>query len=296
MMQRDMSRIPIRPGNGLLIHFDECRETLRLGWAELSEVLIMDCTCEGDEVGDYSYVLHEALLGIGFNSEHFRPSTVEDYGDRLRTAEPYILVHWGHGSYDTEGDRGYLHLGDKKVEVWDWVGMAVPPIVLLAACETSALAQTHNNPANAWLALGARSVLATLLPVDALLTCILFTRIFANLFESLRGEQVLPDWSTVVSKTLMLQRYLDFHYEYQKWRTQKGMEPIPHEFFLEYTYRWNKSATSLADGYRRCNRNRAGSAGAFRRRVCNLVRSVSQIACGPSAHDVFYTPWLTRDD
>ena len=192
------------------------------------------------------------LKEVGFRSRFHRVATTEDYKRVLTREAPHVLVHWGHGSYDTRKDRGYLHVGREKTEVWDWKNIAVPPIVMLGACETSALARTHNNPSNAWLALGARSVLATLLPVQADLTCTLFTRIFANLLEAVSGDQFLSTWSVVVSKTLILQRYLDFFYGYKAWRSKKGLPAVPSEFFYEYPYRWNKTVTSLPDGYLRC--------------------------------------------
>lgn len=252
MFQTVVSRIPLRPGNHAIIHFDESRDTLRFSRKEVEDVLIIDCTDDNDEVGRYSLILHDVISECGFKSRHRRVSTLQEYKDVLNEEAPHILVHWGHGSYDTRQDRGYLHIRKEKTEVWDWKGVAIPPIVLLAACETSALARTHNNPANAWIAFGARSVLATLLPVQADLTCTLFGRIFANLMESVSGTQVLENWSIVVSKTIILQRYLDFLYGYKEWRSKRRLPPVPQEFLLEYPYRWNKTVKSLVEGYRAC--------------------------------------------
>lgn len=161
-------------------------------------------------------------------------------------------MHWGHGSYDHAKDRGYLDIRDEKTEIWNLVGSSVPPIVLLAACETAAIAETHNTPANGWLALGARCVLATYFPVQADLTAILFARIFANLMEAVHGNQVLDTWAVVVSRTLLLNRYLDFFYGFVNWARRKRLPIPPGEIFLEYTYLWNQHRWTLAEGYRGC--------------------------------------------
>lgn len=252
MYRRTISRVPMRPGNGLFVHFGDSRETIRLGFEEVQNVLIMDCTDHDDPVGIGATILHQALTAMGYKSKLVRPDGGATYRHHLKEARPFVLIHWGHGSYDTTCDRGYLHIQNERCEVWDWTDLTVPPIVLLGACETSALAQTHNNPANAWLSLGARSVLATFLPVQADLTCTLYTRIMANLLEATCGEQRLQDWATVVSKTLILQRYLDFFHAFLEWRKEKRLKPVPSEFYWEYTFRWNKSTKDLAEGYRRC--------------------------------------------
>jgi hypothetical protein len=250
--QHNVSRMPLRPANGLLIHFDECRSSLRLDRRDVENVLVLDCTNEGDPIGRHAGILHEQLLRMGFKSALRRPCNVEEYKNALNESSPCILVHWGHGSYDSVNDRGYIFIRNERAEVWDWEGTTIPPIIILGACETSALAQTQNNPANAWLALGARSVLATLLPVQADLTCLLLTRIFANLDEAVSGEQVMADWSVVVSKTIILQRYLDFFYGYQRYRAKRRLREVPPQFYLEYTYQWNRRTKSLVDGYQRC--------------------------------------------
>jgi hypothetical protein len=143
-----------------------------------------------------------------------------------------------------------LHIGDESTEVWDLQGCAVPPIVLLAACETAAIAETYNTPAVGWLALGARSVRATYFPIQADLTLVLFGRIFANLMEAITGDEALESWEAVVSKTIFLKRYLDFYYGYLRWAERKRLPLPPRGVSLEYTFLWNRRVSSLADGVR----------------------------------------------
>jgi hypothetical protein len=81
--------------------------------------------------------------------------------------KPFILIRFGHGSYDRLRDRGFLHIGPERAEIWKLKKLTVPRIVMLGACETAAIAETHSTPANAWLAQGARAVLGTYFPVQA---------------------------------------------------------------------------------------------------------------------------------
>lgn len=162
-------------------------------------------------------------------------------------------MHFGHGSYNKYEDTGFLLIGGERTKIWDLKPSVMPPIVLLAACESAVLAETHNTPANAFLILGARTVLATYFPVQADLTAILYRRIIVNLFEAIKGRDDMRTWQGVVSKTLMLNRYLDYVIQFSGWLKRKRRAQIPAEFFREYTYRWNSSGfKNMAEGYKRC--------------------------------------------
>lgn len=252
MFQRTLSRIPLTPGNAPYAHFNACREDLWIGPEEAQRVLVCNCFSPDDPLNAYARLFLEGLEATGARHSCVEPVSVREYAAALLSHKPYILVHWGHGSYDRVRDRGYLNIRNEKTEIWDLAGCSVPPIVLLAACESAAIAETHNTPANGWLALGARSVLATYFPVQADLTCVLFVRIFANLLEAVHGNQLLDTWAVVVSKTLLLNRYLDFFYGFVEWAHRRRLPVPPREIFLEYTYLWNQQDCSGAEGYRRC--------------------------------------------
>lgn len=252
MFQRTLSRLPLTPGNAVYSHLNECREDLSIGPEEAQRILVCNCLPQDDDFNGYVESFVEGLRETGVRHSYAKPKSVKEYETALSSDKPYILVHWGHGSYDRAQDRGYLHIREEKTEVWNLKDCSVPPIVLLAACESAAIAETHNTPANGWLALGARSVLATYFPVQADLTAVLFGRIFANLLEAVHGNQRLDTWAVVVSKTLILNRYLDFFYGFFYWAHRRQLELPPPELFLEYTYLWNQKRWSLQQGYRRC--------------------------------------------
>jgi hypothetical protein len=252
MFQRTLSRLPLTPGNALYSSFNACREDLRIGPKEAQRILVCNCLSPGDDLYGYPKLFVKGLEGIGVQHSYVEPKGTKEYAAALLSHKPYFLVHWGHGFYDQAQERGYLAIRDERTEIWDLTGCSIPPIVLLAACDTAAIAETYNTPANGWLALGARSVLASYFPIQADLTTVLFGRIFANLLEAVHGKQILPTWEIVVSRTLLLNRYLDFFYGFVEWSKRRHLEVPPRGISLEYTYLWNKQRWSPAEGYRRC--------------------------------------------
>lgn len=252
MFQATVSRIPLTPGNSLLVHYQNSRGTIRLGKDEISRTLILNCFEREDPLYCFARGLSETLTEMGINAGYAEPATTKEYTEFLETKKPCILIQFGHGSYDRSVDRGYLHIRSERTEVWSFQNVFVPPIIVLGACESAALAETHNTPSNGWLAIGARCVLGTLYPVQAALTTTLFARLMANLHEAVFGTQQMPTWEIVVSKTLMLNRYLDFLYGYELWRLRRQLAGIPGEFIFEFTYRWNHAGLDLADGYNQC--------------------------------------------
>jgi hypothetical protein len=67
----------------------------------------------------------------------------------------------------------------------------------------------------------------------------------------------------VVSKTLILNRYLDFFYGFVDWRRRRNLPPLPGEILLEYTFLWNQQQWTLPEGYRRCPELLATAIGRF---------------------------------
>jgi hypothetical protein len=217
-------------------------------------VLILNCLSPTDPLYRFPEHLHGVLDQTRTPHEYHAVSNVNEYQSLLREKRPFLLLHFGHGTYDKAEESGYLHFGEGRTKVWDLSGTAIPPIVLLGACDTAALAETHNNPSNAFLGLGARAVLATLLPVQADRTVELYARVLANMHDSISGEFGLENWGQIVSKTIILNRYLDiFHAFSDVQRRRNRREPDP-MVLLEYPLRWKHSGiTNFAEGYKRCS-------------------------------------------
>lgn len=283
-----LSRLPLTPGNALFAHANVCREDLHVGPEEAKRVLICNCLSPDDPLFRFPKIQSETMKASGYAHTYVEVAGVKQFSTALQEHKPYILVHWGHGSYDRVNDRGYLHIGDEKTEIWDLKDCCVPPIVLLAACETAAIAETHNNPANGWLSLGARSVLATYFPVQADLTTSIFTRIFSYLDEAVHGEQPLGTWAMIVSKTLILSRYLDFFYGFMDWLHRRGLPSPPGEVLFEYTFLWNQEQCSLEEGYRRCPELLTRAIGRFSKEVADKFQEYLRREA-PVPHTMFFT-------
>lgn len=102
--------------------------------------------------------------------------------EELNKVQTPILIFDCHGSHSGKDSNGWLLIGDDEVNTWDLPCKgAIPPIVILSACLTSAVGGSHASVANGLLGLGALSVLGTLLPVDAIKSASLVGRIILRL-------------------------------------------------------------------------------------------------------------------
>jgi len=251
MFRTVVARLPLASGTVLANHLNNVNELLDVG-KETPKILVLNCVEPQDTLHRRCPQLQRHAREWGIHVEYAEALTVREYRRLLTQHAPQILFHWGHGTYDRHNDRGYLNIGAERTEVWELDDVTVPPIIILGACETAASAPTYNTPANGWLALGTRCVLASYFRVDPKITEALLTRLFANLAEAIAGTQVLPTWALVVSKTLWLQRYIDFLNPFAEWRAKRGLRPFPGEVVFEYTFRWNEAVQETSDGYRQC--------------------------------------------
>src|SRR5438045_836761 len=115
-----------------------------------------------------------------------------------------MVVFDGHGGHEA-ASVGKLYLKGKRVDVWSLKERAprVPPIVVLSACDTHAADRNHATTANGFLALGARTVLASVFPLDArtaaIFTARLLYRVSAFLAAAVEDFDQALTWSEVVS-------------------------------------------------------------------------------------------------
>jgi hypothetical protein len=290
MFQAEVSRIPITPMNALFGHYQSAGADITLSEEHLSNILILNCLSTDDPLYEFPRVMSDTL-GAGRVPHRFESvQGVDAYRESLARNRPTILIHFGHGSYDKQNEIGYLEIGKERTDVWNLRPPVMPPIVLLGACETAVLAETHNTPANAFLLLGARTVLATYLPVECDLTVVLYTRVLVNLCDTLTGEGNLKSWQEVVSKTLILNRYLDFVYQFKAHLSEADSAKFPNDIFLEYTYRWNKAEFhDLREGYRKCPDLIFESLSHFSPAIGKKFREFIRHG-NPHQHTMFFTP------
>jgi hypothetical protein len=208
----DCSRINATPGNlmmGLLTQPD----VVTVPPAALQKVLILSCLKADDQ-------LRDVLLGSVQTVRHQwegkvevvvkRALTKQAFIDALNDFDGNILIFDGHGAINNTDPVGYLVVGDEKIDVWSLRGhVKIPPIVILSACDTQGIdAGSHATVGNGFLAIGARTVLATLLPVGGVASGAFIARLILRLADFLPaviagGYRVL-NWTEVIAGMLRM--------------------------------------------------------------------------------------------
>lgn len=106
---------------------------------------------------------NENLLDISIEWDNV--STLEDLTKSLRDNDSAITIFDLHGGHSENGS-GVLKLKDELVSVYDLIGkVKISPIVILSSCDTSPIDRNHNSTANAFFLAGAKTVLASALPI-----------------------------------------------------------------------------------------------------------------------------------
>lgn len=177
MIRHETSRIGMTPGN-LMLSQSVASGMALLPSSRLRDVLVVRSFSEKDPV---KYALEAAVNR--FNIEHVRVRFIdvedrESLVARLNEFDGLLVVFDCHGDHDGNDGNGWLCIGRDRVDPWGLAGEArIPPITVLSACSTFALAGSHASVANGLLRSGATTVLGTFLPVSADLSAILVARI-----------------------------------------------------------------------------------------------------------------------
>lgn len=168
-LRYDTSRINATPGN-LMMGELISRPPITILHDDITHILVISAFSEDDPLRDEMANAIEALHKIRpgrFRIDFVRVGSVEEFVSALNATEAPIVVFDGHGTQDNGEGVGGLYIGSKPVDVWSLRARThSPPIVILSACDTHGLdAPSHATAANSFIALGATTVLGTLLPV-----------------------------------------------------------------------------------------------------------------------------------
>ena len=136
--------------------------------------------------------------------------TTQELIDALNSFDGYILIFDGHGADNADEPVGKLMIGEKAVDVWDLRDkVRIPPIVILSACDTHGIdASSHATVGNGFSLLGARAVLATLLPVGGFNSASFMTRLILRVADfvpaALKARGRVLSWTEIVSGMLRM--------------------------------------------------------------------------------------------
>lgn len=163
------SRINVTSGN-LLMDLLAPSPRVTFSPKELQKILLLSAFTDDDPL---KTILRRALDVMKDRWEgkveliNATAQTREEFIEALNSFDGHILIFDGHGSDNADDPVGKLIVGNEAMDVWELRGTArVPPIVILSACDTHGIdAASHATVGNGFLSLGARTVLATLLPV-----------------------------------------------------------------------------------------------------------------------------------
>lgn len=188
MLRHECSRIPVVPSSlGYAIATDQ--DPVLIPPSELTDVLIIRSFDQNDQI---RLVLEQALKSSSYEGAtwkvNYRFVDVETPDEIVKALNDHagaIVVFDCHGSFAADEYFSSLIVGGKQVRLWELRKSIkhMPPIVLLSACDTLPVDGSHASVASGMLQLGARAVLATLLPIDSRKAAIFLCRLFYRIGE-----------------------------------------------------------------------------------------------------------------
>lgn len=169
-VQKDITRVPVTPGN-LFVEQVLPKKYMHLTTSDFEEVLILSALNEDDPISKF---FDNALAGFEpyFRDKiRVRTERIRNEGDLVSALNSYngsIVIFDGHGGH-AKDKPAELQLLEESIDIWQLRRKRprVPPVVVLSACDTHAADRNHATTANGFLAIGARTVLGSVFPIDA---------------------------------------------------------------------------------------------------------------------------------
>jgi len=211
-LARNCSRINATPGNVMMVQLAKT-QAVNVRPSALERPLVVSAFKDDDPLRN---IMKVSLEGFRTNDgsiiphEFQRVSSVDEFIDVLNAYDGSILIFDGHGAANTVNPIGGLMIGSERVDIWQLRNkVRIPPIVILSACDTQSLdARSHATVANGFLALGATTVLGTLLPIGgregALFAARLLYRLHAFIPAALASGWRVLNWTEIISGMLRM--------------------------------------------------------------------------------------------
>jgi hypothetical protein len=208
----DCSRLNATPGNLLMGSLTE-PITITFTPKQLQKILVISAFRNDDPL---RAVLVDSLEAIRHQWENkaevlYRTvKTTAEFIDVLNEFDGNIMIFDGHGAGNAEEPVGKLMIAAEGTDVWSLRGsVRIPPIVVLSACDTHGVdSSSQATVGNALLALGARTVLATLLPVGGQASAAFVARLVFRIADfipaALSAKARVLNWTEVVGGMLRM--------------------------------------------------------------------------------------------
>lgn len=215
-LRYDVSRICSTPGN-LMIGELVTPQLLKRSYKAYQDVLIVSALPDSDPIAD---LLDRALRATSplwsgkIRLTRSKVRTRKEFIDALNSFSGGIFIFDGHGVPGTPEEPGGLMIGDELLDVWSLRNeVRMPPVVILSACDTLPIDASHASAANGFLAVGARTVVGTLLPIDARSAAAFIARLMHRLADYLPAAFEIFGralrWTEIISGMLRMQLLTD---------------------------------------------------------------------------------------
>lgn len=206
MIRHETSRIPCTPGNGFFLLACKSYQA-ELSATAFDEVLIVRSFQHNDPLKEYLATRLESVkrqCPAAFRFKLADVATLDEFITAVNDFTGAVMVFDGHGRPSTDSEVGAIALDGVPVDIWKYrEKLRVPPIVILSACDTHPIDGSHASVANAFLLLGATTVLGTLLPVCGRESSVFISRLILRMIEYIPlVTQTLKRplrWTSVVS-------------------------------------------------------------------------------------------------
>lgn len=216
-LRKNVTRIPATPGN-LFVNEVGPKERLLLTPKDLRKVLVISALEASDPIKGMFEIAFEEFAKVWkdkLSVTTVQVSTEQEFVDAIDAFDGQLMLFDGHGAHKDDGPA-VLYLEDTPVDVWSLQSRIkrMPPIVILSACDTHAADRNHATVANGFIALGARTVLASVFPLLAPTAATFAARLLYRVADFLDPAIKLFDraltWHEVVSGMLRMQLMTDF--------------------------------------------------------------------------------------
>lgn len=211
-LRATVSRMPTLPGN-LLMRHSLLRAPQLFQADELARVLIVRAFEHDDPLRN---VLVDAIQFFDSKSDRnvdlcvVDVATKEELVAAFNTFDGCLAIFDGHGSHHRADPQGTIRIGSIRINPFELYGqIKIPPILFLSACETHTLEGLESSVASAFLMMGARSVLGTLVPIDGLKAAILMARFMFRFTDFVPFVRTMIPWSQVISGMLRMSYVTD---------------------------------------------------------------------------------------
>ncbi|TAH37507.1 MAG: hypothetical protein EYC62_01075 [Alphaproteobacteria bacterium] len=216
-VQKDVTRIPVTPGN-LFIEQVLSKIYIHLSQASFHEVLILSALREDDPISNFLSIAIKTFLPHLDGKVRIRTERVakeSEMIDALNSFGGAMVIFDGHGKHEPN-QPAKLQLIEEDIDIWQlrYKEVRMPPIVVLSSCDTHAADRNHASTANGFLSLGARTVLGSVFPINAMDASSFIARLLYRIVEFIPSAHKLfgrsLTWMEIMSGMIRMQLLTDF--------------------------------------------------------------------------------------